>query len=180
MIIDEHNKEYFKWMCRLVETLKMDKTYRKLMTYLFEVEFTYSIPMDANRESDGIDLRYRFGYETGKSDSYIASYIDIRPCSVLEMMVALALRCEREIMSSRDYGDRTGEWFWAMIHNLGLGDMDDTQFDIGRTDDIVSRFLNREFAPDGKGSLFTVKNARRDMRDVELWYQMSWYLDEVV
>ena len=81
--------------------------------------------MDADRAEDGINLRYRFGYENGYESAMIASYLDDRPCSVLEMMVALSMKMEEQIMDDPDIGDRTSVWFWKMIDNLGLGTMHD-------------------------------------------------------
>jgi len=52
------------------------------------------LPMDGNRAEDGIDLRYRFGYEKEYEGSTIASYLDNSPCSVLEMLIALAFRAK--------------------------------------------------------------------------------------
>ena len=59
------NSEYFEWMCSLVRDSKPLKnvSYRDLLWYLHSTEFVYIIPMDANRSSDGIDLRYRFGHD---------------------------------------------------------------------------------------------------------------------
>ena len=44
---------------------------------------------------------------------------------------------------------------------------------------ILERFLRREYEPDGRGGLFTIKSGRHDMRKIEIWYQMMWYLDEI-
>ena len=89
--------EYFEWICHLVcdEQFTKRLSYTKLLLRLFETDFNYILPRDGNRYEDGIDLRYRFGYENGLEDQLIARDLDDKPCSVLEMMVALALRCER-------------------------------------------------------------------------------------
>lgn len=181
MTKNELVKRYFDWMCQLVCDSKYSKklSYKKLLRRLNEIDFTYILPMDGNRAEDGVNLRYRFGYECEYDDQIIATYLDDRPCSVLEMMVALALRCEESIMDNPDMGDRMGQWFWTMIVNLGLGSMYDSKFDVDYIDDVVLRFLNREYDPNGEGGLFTVENAYRDMRTVEIWYQLCWYLDEV-
>ena len=65
MTRSELNNKYFKWMCQLVLDRRYSKSlsYRKLLQFLNRVDFSYTIPMDGNREDDGIDLRYRFGYE---------------------------------------------------------------------------------------------------------------------
>lgn len=179
MTKSELSRLYLKWMIHQVCDDEYSKTsYRRLLSYLNEVDFTYILPMDGNRAEDGIDLRYNFGREFNIEDRIIASYLDDRPCSVLEMMIALAMRCEISIMDNPDIGDRTGQWFWNMIVNLGLGGMNDNRFDEDYVDDILYTFLNREYAPNGEGGLFTVSNARRDMRTVDIWYQMCWYLGE--
>lgn len=97
----------------------------------------------------------------------------------LEMMTALAIRCEEHIMGDPDIGDRTGQWFWSMLSNLGLGSMSDTNFDKYRVDMALERFLERDYQRNGKGGLFTVNNGR-DMRATEIWYQMNYYLSEVI
>lgn len=165
---------YFDWLCDLVCRQRYSKaiSFRKLLTRLHETEFTYLIPRDKNRAMDGIDLRWRFSLEYDLDSGDLDG-----PCSVLEMMVALAIRCEEDYMDDPGVGDRTGQWFWGMIVNLGLGSMTDTRYDERVVDDILQRFLNREYEPDGKGGLFTVRNCNFDLRDVEIWVQMCYYLD---
>lgn len=171
---------YFQWMCGLVCKSTQSRSYVKLMHELDCVEFTYRVPMDGNRAEDGINLRYRFGYERGYPDSAIASYLDDRPCSVLEMMIALSMRCEEHIMSNPEIGDRTGTWFWIMIFNLGLGFMDDLNFDKRTVDRVLQRLLDRKYLKNGEGSLFGRRSGRTDMRTVDIWYQMCWFLDDFI
>ena len=84
-------------------------------------------------------------------------------------------------MDDPDIGDRTGQWFWSMIENLGLSDMDDAEYDELYVHRIVKRFLDRGYKKNGEGGLFTIHHsAGRDLRNVEIWYQMCWYLDELV
>lgn len=182
MTRDELNNLYFDWMYQLVsndERYSSHLSYRKLLYLLHDTEFTYSIEMDGNRYEDGVDLRYRFGYKHGVSSAEIADCLDNRPCSVLEMMIALSIRLEEHIMDDPDIGDRTGQWFWDMIVNLGLGSMDDSKFRKDEALEIVQRFLDREYERNGKGGLFTVNHCRYDLRDIEIWYQACWYLNEV-
>lgn len=173
---------YFKWMCGLVCNKRYSKrpSYQKLLRYLHSIDFQYSIPRDDNRAADGEDLRYRFAYERRYDDVIIAEYLDDRPCSVLEMMIALALRCEEDIMDNPDLGDRKGQWFWEMLVNLGLGSMHDENFDEDYVDEVIERFHDRNYEPNGKGGLFTVENPPIDMRRAEIWYQMCWHLNEVL
>lgn len=171
--------EYFDWMCDMVcKNANQKQRYTKLLAYLHSTDFTFSIPFDANRFEDGVDLRYRFGEEKRIRDSAITRYLDNRPCSVLEMMVALALRCEEHIMSDDEFGDRKPKWFWSMINNLGLRSMTDRHYDTSYVERCIGRFLNREYERNGKGGLFIIKNAPRDVRSVDIWCQLCWYLDE--
>lgn len=176
------NREYFSWMCKLIcgDDYELRFAYKRLLNRLHDIEFTYIIPMDENRVQDGIDLRRRFGYDCRYSDLDLDRGLDLDgdSCSVLEMMVSLALACEEHIMDDPDIGDRTGRWFWTMIQSLGLDDMRDNKFDIDYVDFIVTSFLNRDYEPNGEGGLFTLKQCRRDLRNVDIWYQMMWYLTE--
>lgn len=177
---EDIRKQYFEWIYDLVCHDKFSDhiSYRKLLTYLHNIEFRYSIPMDKNRAADGIDLRWRFVWENKKLDIFEElSYLE-GPCSVIEMMVALAIRCE-ETMDDARYGDRTSQWFWGMITNLGLGSMTDDMFDKNYATEVVNTFLDREYEPDGRGGLFTVRDRHQDLRDVEIWYQLCWYLDSI-
>ena len=71
MTRSELNSKYFNWMCQLVLGRRHSKSlsYRKLLRFLNRVDFFYTIPMDGNREGDGINLRYRFGYENSYKSS---------------------------------------------------------------------------------------------------------------
>lgn len=173
---------YFDWMYQLVADDRYPTSYRKLFSRLHGTEFTYTIPMDGNRAEDGIELRYRFGHENKYPDVMVANLLDVYPCSILEMMIALSVRCEEHLMENPEIGNRTGEWFWDMLTNLGLGSMDDSQYDEAYVDDVLERFLNREYEANGRGGLFTVRNPRYahyDLRTVDIWYQLNWYLSDI-
>lgn len=182
MTRDDLNNEYFNWLFDLVCDKKHSSriSYRKLLMRLHDIRFTYLIDRDESRYQDGEELRYHFAVDCGYEDSadLILGYLD-RPCTVLEMMTALAIRCEKEYMDDPSIGDRTRQWFWGMIVNLGLGSMDDTRFDRRYVDDCIYRFLDRDYAPDGKGGLFYIRNCDTDLRDVEIWYQFCWYLNSI-
>ena len=177
---DEVSNEYFEWMFHIVCNGRYSEhiSYRKLLMYLHSVAFEWVHLKDANRAEDGVNLRRRFSCESGFESDYLSSQLD-GPCSVLEMMLALSIRCEETIMDDPRIGDRTGQWFWGMIVNLGLGSMTDTNYDRKYVKDCVRTFLDREYAPNGKGGLFTVRDAPCDMRKVEIWQQLCWYLDSI-
>lgn len=175
---DRINDEYFEYLCELIDINRFSKqvTYRKLLTHLHNIEFTWFIPHDDNRADDGIQLRRRYGLD--QNDVSLSQYLT-GPCSVLEMMVALAIRCEEAITYDAEIGDRSGQWFWGMVHSLGLTSMTDSKFDSEFVDDVIARFLNREYEPNGKGGLFTVRHCTHDLRTVEIWCQLSWYLGSI-
>lgn len=176
-IKDRVINDYFDWMYEIVcgDRYSDSVSFRKLLGYLHNTEFVWSIPMDENRACDGMDLRYRFARRrSGVEEMYLKG-----PCSVLEMMVALSIRCEVEIMDNPLMGDRTQQWFWGMIANLGLGSMTDNRFDEEYVQRVLDQFLNREYEPNGRGGLFTVRNCDRDLRTVEIWYQLNWYLNTI-
>jgi hypothetical protein len=168
-------KEYFDWICRIVcdGGYSGGRSWRKLLRYLDECEFTYILDMDSNRAKDGTALRQRYMYETGRT---IGDAAMGRPCSVLEMMVALALRCEEHLMADPCFGNRTGMWFWEMIANLGLSALTDERFDENDSGRAITRLLRREYGPCGEGGLFTIPFCKDDLRDVDIWYQLMWYL----
>lgn len=174
--------KYFRWLFGLVceNRFPNEVSYRKLLTRLHDTEFTYIIPMDRNRAKDGINLRYRFALDEGYEDvsDMIMDILD-GPCSVFEMILALAIRCEEDTMDNPCFGDRTAQWFWGMITCLGLGSMIDTRFDRDFVDDTIETFLNREYEPDGRGGLFHIRNCPDDLRNVQIWSQLNWYLDSI-
>ena len=173
---------YFEWLCGIVQSKRFGDrvSFRKLLTRLHDTEFIFLMPLDENLASDGMDLRYRFILDYDCEDQYDDIMYELDdPCSVLEMMVALSLHCEENIMDDPKMGDRTGQWFWEMITNLGLNSMTDNRFDSVYVDEVIDTFLNREYEPDGRGGLFKIRNCDADLRDVEIWRQLCWYLNTI-
>lgn len=179
--VDKINNEYFEWMYHLVCSEKIQRnkiSYRRLLYFLHSVIYTPTIEMDNSRQADGIRFRYQFTYEHGYPDTYVDEYLNGEECSMLEMMIALAFRVERDIMDNYQYGDRTSQWFWSMLISLGLNHMDDKNFDLRYCEQVIDDFLAHNYEPNGKGGLFTLQHPHRDMRDVDIWCQFMWYLDE--
>lgn len=172
--------EYFEWLVNLVCGQRYSKPiYQKLLMRLHSTEFRYSIRRDRNRADDGENLRYRFAlfhnYDVPTTMADLA-----RPCSVLEMMIALAIRCEEQIADDTTYGDRTAQWFWNMVVNMGLGGMVDSMYDEEYVGVTLHRFLSRKYEPDGRGGLFRIRDCPDDMRKEEIWRQALWYLNTVL
>ena len=84
------------------------------------------------------------------------------------------------IMDDPYEGDRMGQWFWNMIVNLGIGSMNDAKFDEAYVNSVITKFMNREYKRNGEGGLFTVEHCKYDLRSIEIWYQMCWYLNSIM
>lgn len=167
---------YFEYLCGMAGTPRKG-SYRKLLMRLHDTAFYFSMGLDEDRAQDGINLRYKFAFENGIHD--IDDYI-YTPCSVLEMMVALAYRMDEQIMYDDELGDRTGTWFWGMVKSLGLFSMTDDNFDRDYVDDRLAIFMDRHYDAEGHGGLFTVEHGKTDMRELTIWYQMNAYLNTIV
>ena len=170
-------QDYFSWMMDCIYHDAYPYTsYTKLLALLDETPFYFLMSQDENRLEDGMSLRYRYCYAMKVDDDRLQR---CSPCSVLEMMIALAIRCE-EIMSDLRCGDRTALWFWAMIFNLGLILHNDSCFERELANKIISNFLSRNYTEYGNGGLFMISNPPEDVRNVEIWCQASWYFEEVM
>lgn len=174
------NGRYFDWLYDMSCGSQSSHSYRRLLSHLHDTDFRYTIEMDGNRADDGIELRYRFGSENNMEPYVTALYLDYRPCSVLEMLTALSVRCEVHIMGDPNAGDHAEIWFGKMISNLGLENMYDSRYDEEYVDKVLNRFMDRNYERNGEGGLFIVSDISRDMRSADIWYQMMWYLDEML
>ena len=176
--------DYFDWIIDLTNTwCEMNSgtgSYLALLEYLFDRQFVWEMMMDGNRAQDGVETRFRFVEQSDEYD-YRDVYLYLtHPCNVLEMMVALARRCEDHIMGDPSQSDHAGRWFWGMITNMHLDKMIDGYFDEGYVETVVDAMLDRNYASNGDGGLFKIHDKDKDMRFVDIWCQLNWYLNEVV
>lgn len=174
--------DYANWLIGLAYTWCFQHgSYKKLMEYLYFHDFVSAYANDDNRIQDGIEMRFRFT-ESFTQTNY--TYHDVykyltHNCNILEVMIALAQRCEDHIMGDPDAGDQSGVWFWGMITNMHLEGMTDDNFDISLVERRVTGMLNHNYKKNGDGGLFSVRNPNIDMRTAEIWYQMNWHLGEI-
>lgn len=184
----EAKQQYFLYLWDIVESRENALSangYHLLGYSLFKKQFYWLINMDENRAADGRNLRIRyadFALENG-SEEEKKELLDLLsgPCSVLEMMIGLAIRCEDHIMYDPKKGDRTSVWFWEMIENLGLLDCCNSNISYEKEekiDYILTKFLDRDYDFNGNGGLFPLKNAQNDQKNVEFYYQLCAYLQE--
>ena len=171
-------REYYIWLCNQVmdKPMSESQSYGRLLWRLFTQKFTWTFRSDADRAQDGMNLRKQFAATTGRSLTDIFE----EPCNILEMMVALAQRCESQIMSNPEIGDRSGQWFWTMIASMGLGRMTDDCYRQKYVEETIYNFLEHRYMPNGEGGLFTVHSATEDLRQMSIWSQMNLYLLEIL
>ena len=172
---------YISWMekKKLGFSDKELEDYNFLSMDLIKMEFRYTHPMDENRAIDGLKLRQAYYEETG---SFIGPSSGIlEPCTVLEMMVALALRWENQFMRDPEKGNQGKKWFFEMLNNLGLLDCTNKNYQYGSEKLIlraIEGFLNRDIDKNGVGGLFPLKSSRKNQKNEQIWNQMMAYLTE--
>lgn len=180
---------YFNTLCDYIFIGEPGNNYGMLMKALFRKDFVWQIPNDDNRGADGLQLRERIINDILNNDNkhnVMAHTLEFemlfsRPCNVLEMLIALADRMAF-IIDSVDDEPANVKCFWELIHNLGLSRFNDEYFfdlyNMLEAEEIVNRFLSRNYEKNGKGGLFPLKHTNEDQRNVEIWYQMNAYLAE--
>lgn len=164
--------EYLDWLLKYVNFKK--KGYHRLMEKLHHTDFEWYIERDRNRAEDGLNVRRIF--EEEMCDHTVQLIFDI-PCSVLEMLVALADRIENEYIGDPN-NPHPEDIFWEMLCNLGLDSCTDRMFDPSRVSYILQNWMFRTFDFYGIGSIFPVENPEIDQREIEIWSQMNQYLME--
>lgn len=167
---------YFDYLCAIVGR---SQEFSILLDELHKIEYYSLIPNDDNRGADGIYIRNIFLEEVGQT-GHIS--LPDGPCTVLEMLIGLSYRLEFETAQSK-WEKTVSEWFWILIDNLGLikchNDEYFTNCEVENTiPDIIGKMLAREYSHNGHGGLFPLKNPKKDQRKVEIWYQMTEYINE--
>lgn len=161
--------KYIHWVLedKLGLTNQEIRKYYNVAKTLTQIEFVWRHPMDENRAIDGLELRSDFEYETG-------DYLDkssglMGPCTFFEMLAALAIRCENQLMRNLSEGDRTSKWFFEFLDNLDLLDDRIREKDIINT---VEDFM------DGKIDMFPLKKRGIIQKNEQIWKQLSAYINE--
>lgn len=139
--------------------------YEDMLSVLYNTPFTSRIPKDNNRLKDCIALRDRYGYFNRQDGN------------CFEIFVCLALDMD-ELLRDQDHGDRTEEWFWLMMTNIGLVNYDNNNFNEKEVENIIDIFVKRKYKTDGRGGPFPLRYPRDNMRKTDLWYQLNWYVNE--
>ena len=156
-----------------------NRTYEGLVAIMYETEFVWLVANDDNRKADGLDLRVEFCNEQDIPKRQTEAFLDKNypdpPCSFLEVLIGLSRRLAFAA------GDNAPGWAWILMHNLDLHRITDP---VGRgkarqAKDILQTCIYRNYDPDGRGGFFPLANPDRDQRQVEIWYQLPDYIDDV-
>lgn len=160
--------DYLTWIIDIFDGKDHECLFKQLMT----VPFRYSVQLDANI----LPCVRRFRRKMGRD------YDGPRGTpTVLEVLCTLAVECEDQLMHNDDYGNRTTQWFWIMLYNLGVNIYDDEHYSdkiAEKVEERVDIFLDREYDYNGEGNIWTVNNPYYDMTRAPIWEQMNWYLTE--
>lgn len=153
----------------------------KVVSALADISFEPMIQEDVGEVQNVLTMRGYWLEDQGRFDDSAQVYGYFGDVTVLEILICLAMRME-EIMLDDSYGDRTGQWFFTMLHNLGLLDEQfrDENLKGEKTPDIlrmvyeqVRGFLTRDTV--GKYP-FNLPN-REEERRMSLWMQANAYLN---
>lgn len=162
--------EYFVWLAAWVNDREHNSSdYTEVLWKLYDTKFIVSMEKDQNRVDDALDFRTRF----------VPFRLDFH-VSILEIMISMAARIEDTIMKNTSEEDRTSVWFWDMMNSLGLANQTDILYDEQYVLEVLHDFNNRKYERNGVGSLFVTRDKSKDMRKMELWFQMHEYLKTVL
>lgn len=163
--------KYFKWLCNRVHIPVDRGTYSAVFHAMFATEYVWVIGNDDNRISDGRLLRQVY-LNGAKEDIYS------EPVSFFEVLLGLSERVAFLV------NEEPQDWAWKLMENLGLDQYPDPDHLAGFTkmvkevNEILERVIWRTYNPDGSGGFFPLPEPDRDQRKVEIWYQMTTYIEQ--
>lgn len=153
---------YFQWLLRKIGVEWETTNYRKLYLALYDTDFLIAHPRDENRGLDGLYLREKFVKET-KVTKGLDEFLNVGPCSVLEMLVAFSIRIDAEWDGEPGNPD-PGRVFFRMIKCCSLDKFRDRKWNGEKVNDILWKVMKKN---DPKCMLFPVP---RDLK-LEFWEQ---------
>lgn len=169
-------KLYYDWLLFKVCNDEQKSEYSELLGYLASVPFVSKVSRDDNLEEHVEYMREGYLDEAEANGVKAADFTG--PITLLEVMVNLSIKAE-DIMQSFD-GVDCGRWFWDMMKNSGLIFYTNYRYNANGVRVHVARIIHRTYSSDGKGGLFYIPNldvGKYDMKEIELWYQLMWYID---
>lgn len=157
------NTDYFNWLHQKYGNPEYNT---ELFKVLANTEYKWQFVLDSNRASAGLLLRTNFAYDAGVYQSDVAE----GPCSVLEMLCALAEDMCREC---GQYNAK--HMFVELLMNLGLDPF--KMYHEGAIKAAVDVWLNRKYMNHGFGNIFFIPTYNGDLKKLDTWTQMTIYLN---
>ena len=169
--------DYYCWLIELIGDGCTELCYQKLLWKLYSTDFVYELDYDSNRAVDGLELRKKYYKKCGYGLNEVL--LNKKPCSVLEMLIALSYRTERELIYDPCPGNDARFWFWQILSNLNLAVYDDYYYFEGRINEILDIFMHHKYDADGThGSAFPCPGVYQDLRKMDLWWQLGMYFQK--
>lgn len=167
-------EDYLRWLEPQLrdENTEPDKTYWDLLNVMFERNFDVVVEMDKNRVVDGLDLRVEFARKH-RIRPEVMGVLDAG--TFLEVLVGLSRRLAFAA------GGQAPGWAWQLLGNLELQRMSDplSRQKRRKAQEIMNVAIQRSYAPDGTGGFFPLAWPDEDQTRIQLWYQMSAYIEEL-
>lgn len=165
---------YYQWLNDLVCSEEADN-YGILLATLNAMPYTYVVECDSNRKWDGLYLRNIFYDDHEECEGMLT-----HDCTLFEMLVGLANRMASDVFA--DLGKSSSNWFWEFMNNLGADYYTDDILETveGRDDllKLLRNFMNRQYKDSKSGNIFVFEKEPKDLKSIELWYQMHFYIEE--
>lgn len=146
----------------------------ELCHVLYDTDFEWILELDRDRTLDGLKLRDELG-----------AVLPSKPCSVLEVLIGLAIRMAYLVEPADDGSSDSivADMFWVLVAKLGLTVYTNEVILRNNTScltiiDILNRWMQREFEPDGHGSPFPLETPVKDQRLCPMSYQMNAFVQE--
>lgn len=168
--------EYLDYLSEKVG-YKGNTLFHNILYKLLMIEYLPYKGLDSNRAGDGLSLRKAFCLDRFVEYDGEARLVFGPKCTVLEMMVALAIRTELDVAGDPSGEDRTAHWFDVMLESMGLTMYTGEYFNETEVASIVWKMQNHEYSSTGEGGLFKIPEGTGfDMRTLEIWSQMNAYI----
>ena len=169
-------KEYFNHLVDRVCDKRHHKVdYIPLLDLLHSLKFEWVVPMDENRAADGAYLREKWLDSEGLY-SYLYEFDDEK-ASVFEVLIGISERLEDQVGDVMT-GDHTSDRFWELLRNLDIEKYCASRYKQLNIKEKVRNWMLRRYKKDGTGSIFPVKNHVKNLLEMQIWDQMSLYVNE--
>lgn len=146
----------------------------RLIAFLMQAKYVPMLVDDENRRADGNALLDTYCQEMGYDLPPVEEY-DRSGCSVLEMLLALADRIDRELIGDPDF-NHAPLWFSRMLENLGIYQYDDKHWDEKKVALRVWNWMHKRGNYHLFSSPFSKKKGEKGEKEVDFRKISEWEL----